>query len=189
MWGRAPDALSWLKKTDAFVTSTAMVSLAGYVIGLGDRHPSNIMPQHATGHVVHIDFGDSFEVDMNRTKLPERVPFRLTRMIVNAFGVSGVEGKFRAAFNDIMWILRENKNSIISQLEIFVHEPIFMNGETADVGNEKNLHRIADKLDGNDPNEFGEQLPLTPEKQVDALIKIAIDHTRYIQHYLGWCSF
>lgn len=37
--------------------------------------------------VVHIDFGDCFEVAMERSKYPEKVPFRLTRMLVNAMEV------------------------------------------------------------------------------------------------------
>lgn len=32
---------------------------------------------------------------MQREKFPERVPFRLTRMMVKAFEVSGIEGNFR----------------------------------------------------------------------------------------------
>ena len=45
-----------------------------------------------TGKVLHIDFGDCFEVAMHRDKFPEKVPFRLTRMLVNAMEVSGIEG-------------------------------------------------------------------------------------------------
>jgi hypothetical protein len=38
------------------------MSMAGYILGLGDRHPSNIMIERTSGRVVHIDFGDCFEV-------------------------------------------------------------------------------------------------------------------------------
>lgn len=34
--------------------------MVGYLLGLGDRHPSNIMLQRFTGKIVHIDFGDCF---------------------------------------------------------------------------------------------------------------------------------
>lgn len=51
-------------------------------------HGSNIMVDRVTGRVVHIDFGDCFEVAMQRDKFPEKVPFRLTRMLVNAMEVS-----------------------------------------------------------------------------------------------------
>ena len=56
--------------------------MVGYVLGLGDRHPSNLMLDRKSGKVLHIDFGDCFEVAMQRDKFPERVPFRLTRMLV-----------------------------------------------------------------------------------------------------------
>jgi hypothetical protein len=48
----------------------------GYILGLGDRHPSNIMMHKHTGKVIHIDFGDCFEVAIKREKFPEKIPFR-----------------------------------------------------------------------------------------------------------------
>ena len=42
-----------------------------------------------TGKILHIDFGDCFEVAMRREKFPEMVPFRLTRMLVKAREVMG----------------------------------------------------------------------------------------------------
>lgn len=149
-WIKSPDAVSWMQRVDTFVKSTALMSMAGYVIGIGDRHPSNIMIQRETGHVVHIDFGDSFEVAINRDRMPEKVPFRLTRMIVNAFGVTGVNGTFRAACEKYMRLIRDNKSSIIAQLEIFVHEPIFVNNDH-DNSKNKILDRIIEKLNGQDP--------------------------------------
>ena len=35
-----------------------------------------------TGKIAHIDFGDSFEAAERREHVPEKVPFRLTRMFV-----------------------------------------------------------------------------------------------------------
>lgn len=55
------------------------MSMVGYILGLGDRHPSNLMLDQISGRVLHIDFGDCFEVAMHREKFPEKVPFRLTR--------------------------------------------------------------------------------------------------------------
>ena len=51
------------------------------------RHPSNLMLDRLTGRILHIDFGDCFEVAMTREKFPEKIPFRLTRMLVNAMEV------------------------------------------------------------------------------------------------------
>jgi phosphatidylinositol kinase/protein kinase (PI-3 family) len=168
------------------------MSMAGYVIGLGDRHPSNIMIQRQTGHVIHIDFGDSFEVALNRDRMPEKVPFRLTRMFVNAFGVSGIEGRFRNACEDIMRVLRNNRSSIVAQLEIFVHEPIFANKDsgTCGVGQSKILDRVIEKLSGKDPHVYGEEaVERNVETQVNLLLQIASDPYRYVNHYIGWCQF
>lgn len=49
------------------------MSMVGYVLGLGDRHPSNLMLDRKSGKVLHIDFGDCFEVAMQREKFPEKV--------------------------------------------------------------------------------------------------------------------
>jgi len=62
--------------------------MVGYVLGLGDRHPSNLMLGRISGKIMHIDFGDCFEVAMTREKFPEKIPFRLTRMLINAMEVN-----------------------------------------------------------------------------------------------------
>ena len=36
----------------------SVMSMAGYILGLGDRHPSNLMLDRVSGRVVHIDFGE-----------------------------------------------------------------------------------------------------------------------------------
>src|SRR3546814_12879343 len=54
------------------------------------------MLHRSSGRIVHIDFGDCFEVAMNRSKYPETVPFRLTRMLVNAMEVCGIDGTYRS---------------------------------------------------------------------------------------------
>ena len=82
------------------------------------------MIDRLSGKVIHIDFGDCFEVAMMRDKYPEKVPFRLTRMMVNAMEVSGVEGSFRITCDLVMGILRENKESVMAVLEAFVHDPL-----------------------------------------------------------------
>jgi hypothetical protein len=39
---------------------------------------------------------------MHRAKFPERVPFRLTRMLVNAMEVAGIEGNFRSTCEKVL---------------------------------------------------------------------------------------
>jgi len=98
--------------------------MVGHILGLGDRHPSNLLLERSTGKVVHIDFGDCFEVAMHREKFPEKVPFRLTRMLTHAMEVSGIEGSFRRTCEITMQVLRENKESLMAVLEAFVYDPL-----------------------------------------------------------------
>lgn len=87
LWLKSVNSEAWLTRRTTFTRSLAATSMLGYVIGLGDRHPSNILMHRGTGKIVHIDYGDCFEVTMMRDKYPEKVPFRLTRMLVNAMEV------------------------------------------------------------------------------------------------------
>ena len=100
------------------------MSMVGYILGLGDRHPSNLMLDRKSGKILHIDFGDCFEVAMKREKFPEKVPFRLTRMLIKALEVSGIEGTFRITCENVMRVLRTNQDSLIAILAAFVHDPL-----------------------------------------------------------------
>lgn len=61
---------------------------------------------------------------MHRDKFPEKIPFRLTRMLINAMEVSGIEGNYRITCENVMRVLRENKESLMAVLEAFVHDPL-----------------------------------------------------------------
>ena len=82
------------------------------------------MLQRHTGKIVHIDFGDCFEVAMTREKFPEKIPFRLTRMLTRAMEVGGVGGSFRTTCELSMKVLRDNKESVMAVLEAFVYDPL-----------------------------------------------------------------
>ena len=88
--------------------------MVGYILGLGDGHPLILMLDQISGRVLHIDFGDCFEVTMRREENPEKVPFRLTRMLVKAMEVSGIEGSYRDACERTMIVLRDNRDSLVA---------------------------------------------------------------------------
>ena len=124
LWMKAPSSEVWLERRSNFSHSLAVMSMVGHILGLGDRHPSNLMLHRFSGKIAHIDFGDCFEVAMRRDKFPETVPFRLTRMLVNAMEVSAVEGTFRSTCERVMTVLREHKDSVMAMLEAFIHDPL-----------------------------------------------------------------
>jgi FKBP12-rapamycin complex-associated protein len=121
---RSQNSEVWLSRRTNYTRSVAITSIAGYILGLGDRHPNNLMIDRKSGKMVHIDFGDCWEVCQTRAKYPESIPFRLTRMMVNAMEVTGIEGSFRSDCECVMRILRENRDSLTAMLEAFVHDPL-----------------------------------------------------------------
>jgi FKBP12-rapamycin complex-associated protein len=87
LWFKSENSEHWLERRTTYTRSLAVNSMVGHILGLGDRHPSNLLLERKSGKVVHIDFGDCFEVAMHREKFPEKIPFRLTRMLTNAMEV------------------------------------------------------------------------------------------------------
>ncbi|KAF7362629.1 Serine/threonine-protein kinase TOR [Mycena venus] len=124
LWLKSTNSEHWLERRASYTRSLAVNSMVGHILGLGDRHPSNLMLERKTGKVVHIDFGDCFEVAMHRDKFPEKIPFRLTRMLTHAMEVSGIEGSFRKTCEISMQVLRDNEESLMAVLEAFVYDPL-----------------------------------------------------------------
>ena len=121
---KSPSSEVWFDRRTNFTRSLAVMSMVGYVLGLGDRHPSNLLLDRNSGKILHIDFGDCFEVAMTREKFPEKIPFRLTRMLINAMEVTGIEGTYRSTCESTMEVLRRNKDSLMAVLEAFVYDPL-----------------------------------------------------------------
>lgn len=124
LWLKSQSSESWLQRRTNYTRSLAVMSMVGYILGLGDRHPSNLMLDRITGKVIHIDFGDCFEVAMHREKYPERVPFRLTRMLTFAMEVSNIDGSYKLSSEAVMRVIRDNKESLMAVLEAFIHDPL-----------------------------------------------------------------
>ncbi|GFN76929.1 mechanistic target of rapamycin (serine/threonine kinase) [Plakobranchus ocellatus] len=124
LWYKSPSSEVWFDRRTNYTRSLAVMSMVGYVLGLGDRHPSNLMLDRISGKIIHIDFGDCFEVAMVREKYPEKIPFRLTRMLINAMEVTGIDGNYRMTCEKVMSVLRENKESLMAVLEAFVYDPL-----------------------------------------------------------------
>jgi serine/threonine-protein kinase ATR len=125
------------------------------LLSLGDRHGENILFDSVTGDTVHVDFNCLFEkvscadsisikfTQQGKTfEIPEKVPFRLTQNLVDALGVTGVEGVYRRAAEITMEVLRANSESLMSVLEAFVHDPLVE--WTKNVSNHEWLERIGD---------------------------------------------
>ena len=116
----------WLRseKRNNYVRSLATMSMVGHILGLDDRNLSNLMMQRVSDKIVHIDFSDPSEVTMKYKDFPDRVPFRLTRMVTKTMEACGIEGNYRSTCKNVMEVLRENKESLLAILESFVTDPL-----------------------------------------------------------------
>ncbi len=114
---------NYFQARSAYIKSTAVMSMIGYMMGLGDRHGENIMFDEASGDTVHVDFNCLFNRGESLA-VPEVVPFRLTHNMVNAMGPLGLDGPFRKCCEITLRILQKESNTLMSFLRPFVYDPL-----------------------------------------------------------------
>ncbi|KAK0535926.1 Serine/threonine-protein kinase tel1 [Tilletia horrida] len=115
---------AWQVMRLSYVRSVATTSIVGHILGMGDRHVSNILMDEGSGEMVHIDFGIVFEQG-KLLPVPELVPFRLTRDLVDGMGIFGVEGSFRHCCQETLRVMRDGAETIKTVLEVFKYDPLF----------------------------------------------------------------
>lgn len=200
----------WKLARSLHARSAAVASMVGFTLGLGDRHASNVLVDASAGDVVHIDFGVAF--DQGRLlPTPERVPFRLTRDVMDGLGPEAPNGPFRSACERCSSLLNKHKHALLTVVEILVHDPLLDwalspagaanrqagSGDCAmrQVGSEQRRESIGDrnaeaekavlgvrrKLEGHVDGE-----PLSPEDQVQRLLGQATDVHRLAHMFPGW---
>ncbi|CAH8652155.1 unnamed protein product [Heterobilharzia americana] len=120
---------SWYSARECYARTCAVMSMVGYVLGLGDRHTENILFDSTSGDLVHVDFSCVFNNGLT-LPWPERVPFRLTRNMVHAMGPTGYEGTFRRCSEAVMHLLRREIDPLLA-----VFRPIYFDAVVEQGGN------------------------------------------------------
>ncbi|KAL1381154.1 hypothetical protein pipiens_013674 [Culex pipiens pipiens] len=90
LWCHSTTAAAWRQVVRNYSLSVAVMSVIGYIIGLGDRHLDNVLVKLASGEIVHIDYNVCFEKGKT-LRVPEKVPFRMTPNLEEALGITGIE--------------------------------------------------------------------------------------------------
>jgi ataxia telangiectasia mutated family protein len=121
-FGHTPEL--WHEARMRYTRSVAVNSIVGHILGIGDRHCSNILIHEGTGEVVHIDFGIVFEQG-KLLNTPELVPFRLTQNTVDGFGPVGLDGTFTKSAQRTLSVLRKNSNALLTILSAIVSDPLY----------------------------------------------------------------
>ena len=196
---RFPNPHDWYQARCGYIKTLAVMSMVGYILGLGDRHGANILLDGSCGDVVHVDFNCLF----NRGELfeiPEIVPFRLTQNMVKAMGPLGVDGLFRKCCEITMRVMNKQQNTLMSVLKPFVYDPLvswtrcskaqLMHQERTDPQAEENLKQIEDRLKGYIKIDGKKSAaPLSTIGQVNHCITEATDVGRLASMYIGWGSY
>ncbi|XP_061496586.1 serine/threonine-protein kinase Smg1 [Anopheles gambiae] len=123
LWCHSATASSWRQVIRSYSLSLAVMSVIGYIIGLGDRHLDNVLVKLATGEIVHIDYNVCFEKGKT-LRVPEKVPFRMTPNLEEALGMTGIEGTFRLACEHVLKSLKKGRETLLTLLEAFVYDPL-----------------------------------------------------------------
>ena len=199
----SPD--DWFNKRLSYTRSTAAISILGHVLGLGDRHGQNILLDERTGEVVHIDLGVAFEQG-RVLPVPEVVPFRLTRDLVDGMGITRTEGVFRRCCEFTLEALRQESYRIMTILDVLRYDPLYswtlsplrmrkmQDNQTADRGPSLLPGADKEKTSADEPSEADRALTVVAKKlsktlsvtaTVNELIQQATDDRNLAVLYCG----
>lgn len=193
-------AHNWYMARQAYVRTCGVMSIVGYVLGLGDRHLENILIDVTNGEMVHVDFNCLFNAGENFA-VPERVPFRLTHNMVHAMGPLGVEGPFRKTCEVTMRVLRAQHPTLMSVIRPFIYDPLVTwkksNVTGADGTHERtdpdamnHVQNIENRLKGYlKIDKKTSNIPLSAAGQVNFVIKEAMAIDNLAPMYAGWSPF
>ncbi|GMH39239.1 hypothetical protein BSKO_07137 [Bryopsis sp. KO-2023] len=122
LWCGSSSASAWWHRAKKYSQSTAVMSIIGFMLGLGDRHLDNVLIDKFTAEVVHIDYDVCFDKGAS-FRIPEIVPFRMSQIMQVALGIGGLKGSFYRACADVLRVMRENKDGLWMLLESVLNDP------------------------------------------------------------------
>ena len=91
--GLASPAAAFYSLRANFTVSWAVMCVAHWILGIGDRHLRNTLISTRTGSPVGIDFGYSFGHATMQLGIPELIPMRLTPQILGVMAPYGASGQ------------------------------------------------------------------------------------------------
>eukprot|EP00126_Sphaerothecum_destruens_P012111 Sdes_comp20982_c0_seq10m19359 len=183
------DPISWYSSRISYSSTLAVMSIVGYIVGLGDRHGENILFDSTTGECMHVDLnclfnkGETFDI-------PEVVPFRLTHNMTDALGLTGYEGLFRKTCQVTLRVLRSECDSLMSVLKPFIHDPLLdwtkSQKHNSATEPERQAAKVVSDIEKRLKGKQKNSLPISIEGQVHGLIQEATNIDNLCRMYVGW---
>lgn len=181
------DPALWFEARTQYVRLLAVMLMVGYYVGLGDRHCENVLLFTRTGGVLHIDFECLFDKGIT-LPVPEIVPFRLTQNLIDAMGICGTEGKFRATCESVGHVIRDHEAPLMNILEALIHDPLLDWKLDLDLEQKTSqLTTVRRRVRG--LMSLAEEIPLNVQGQVDKLIQEARSAENLSKMFCGWAPF
>ncbi|XP_058823542.1 DNA-dependent protein kinase catalytic subunit-like isoform X2 [Topomyia yanbarensis] len=106
-----------------FAKSLMAMNISCWILGIGDRHTSNLLIDRSSGRLAGVDFGIAFGAGTRDQGIPEMVPFRLTPQFVSVMEPMRTSGLMHKCLVYTLACLRNSKKLLKSCLEVFVREP------------------------------------------------------------------
>ncbi|KAI5192513.1 serine-protein kinase ATM, partial [Nematocida minor] len=183
--GRGP--FEYCKQRKTFTNSFAITSIATYILGLGDRHPHNILIDKRTKELVNIDLNLIFDQGKALT-ISEKVPFRMTRNIQQCI-IATEEHSYERVMNSFLASLKESKENLLVFVNILQNEPLqrwraiqkIAQIERMFSDYKSILSRLKDKLNG-----IEDGFVLSNSAHIQCLVQRAVDISNQASIYPGW---
>ncbi|KAH9423370.1 hypothetical protein DERP_003649 [Dermatophagoides pteronyssinus] len=186
---RPPILQNWQGRN--FIRTTAVFSILGYILGLGDRHTDNVMFDTQTGQMIQVDFNCLF----NRGEgfiVPELIPFRLTHNMISAMGTNGYEGLFRSTCEDVLLICRQYREIFSQTVQIFLYDKFLDWCNDRNELAEKSVFNVEARLFGittRHINKLSRGNIMSVAGQIDYVLKEATDVNNLGALYYGWAAY
>lgn len=144
-----------------FASSLATMCIGNWILGIGDRHLSNLLISKKTGKIVGIDFGMAFGMATRNLHIPELIPIRLTPQFVKVITPMETSGLIKNCMVYTLRAIRAERKTIMAAISGFkidqsasiIRNEREGNAITTDNQNSKqNIDVVNKKLMGANPN-------------------------------------
>ena len=106
------------------VKSLATLNVAGYLLGIGDRHLGNCLVGTKDLSLIPIDFGHTFGSATFLLPIPELIPFRLDPQMEAIMSPHHPTRAMEAYMAHAFIALKREKTLVLTAMEVYVNDPL-----------------------------------------------------------------